>query len=171
MAKYPVIRAGLTITTSLLTDMQPDVIVKASQQNAADTTTLANDDELFASLAANAQYRVELHLIHSSHTSEDFKGDFSLPSGASAAWGVQGAAEIATSNTAAEEMNLQGRVSGEDFQFGGGNQVATTAHIQGEVTTGGTAGTLQFRFAKVTASGLGTTAVRAGSTMIVRRVA
>lgn len=170
MAKYPVFADGATLSASLFRDAQPDIIIKSAQQNSDDTTTLANDNELFTPLKANAQYFVKLHLVHSSNTAEDIKIGWSLPTSATAQWGVQGAAEGVTSNTAATEMKLETKTDESASNFGGGNQVATTAYIQGEVTTGSSAGTLQFRFAK-RVTGSGTTAVRAGSTLIVRRIA
>jgi len=170
MAKYPDIFAGMRMTADILDSMLPDTVRKGTTETVTSSTTLQNDDELFVSVEANATYQVDLSLIHSSGTSGDIKITFDGPSGASMTWGAIGAHINETSSTTVTAVNMQGRAITETTEFGGGNLAAMTAYVSGTLVTSGTAGTLNFQWAQ-RVSDPAATQVRAGSSLIVRRIA
>ena len=140
------------------------IAYKTASETVNNSATLQNDDHLSASLVASAKYVVELFLrastdgSYASFASADLKVDFTVPSGASG--------HIGTPNS---------QVSGEFNAIGSNAQVNLLAHesfrhVVAYVETGGSAGTLQFRWAQWGATAVNTT-LDVGSHMIVRRVA
>lgn len=170
MARYPEILAGNRITAELLDSMLPDVVVKAATESVTSSVAFQNDDELFASVEANAQYKVRLYLLHDSATAGDIEIGWSGPSGATMDWGMTGAQNATTSSTTVPDMTLPTKLIGETNELGGGASTGTTAILEGTLTTSSTAGTLQFRWTQGTSSATATN-VRAGSTLEVRRIA
>lgn len=170
MAKYPDVRAGQRVTADILRAMLPDVVRKSTTETVTSSIALQDDDELFSPVEANATYKVDLALIHSSGTSGDIKITFTGPTGASMTWGVISANIGATSSATVPDSNMQGRAIGEVAEFGGANLGATTAYVSGTLVTSGTAGTLQFQWAQ-RVSDAAATQVRAGTCLEVRRIA
>lgn len=172
MAVYPSIPAGRRITDALLESMLPDTIVKSATESVTSSTTLQDDNELFAPVAANAVYDVFLHLLHDSDATAagDIKIGWSGPSGATMNWGVHGANTSDTSSTTVTASNMQTRNIGETAAFGGGDSTGTTAYARGVLYTSATAGTLQLRWAQETSNAVATQ-VRAQSVLTVRRIA
>ncbi|GHH83876.1 hypothetical protein [Streptomyces capitiformicae] len=170
MAKYPELFAGMKVTADLLSAGQPDIVTKQITESVTSSTTFQNDDELFVSVEANAKYRVQLFLLHSSPTAGDIKLQFTAPAGASFNWGVHGAETAVTTSNAVPETVMASRNIGEIANFGGGASTGTTAFIEGTLTTAGTAGTLQLQWAQ-RVSDASATQVRAGTILSVKRIA
>jgi hypothetical protein len=174
MARYPEILAGNRITAQLLDSMLPDVVVKAANETVTSSTTLQNDDELFVSVEANAQYEVSLRLLHDSDNTAaaDVKMSWTGPSGATMFWGGHGAnvAESGASSGTITATNMETHLINETMTFGGGDSTGTYAILGGVLVTSSTAGTLQYQWAQNTSNAIAST-VRAGSTLSVRRIA
>ncbi|MFB7354863.1 hypothetical protein [Streptomyces gardneri] len=170
MAKYPAFLAGMRVTADLLASSQPDVVRKVATESVSSSTTLQNDDELFVSVEANATYIVNMFLLHSSPLPGDLSIGWSVPTGASFAWGVQAASNDTANSFVVSDMNLVGRNATEAATFGGGDGTATRADVSGTLTTSVTAGTLQFRWAQ-RVSNASASQIRAGSWLSVRRIA
>ncbi|MDT3395428.1 hypothetical protein RKE29_01975 [Streptomyces sp. B1866] len=139
---------------------------KTADESLSSSTTLQNDDQLAVPVAANALYRVDLFLIYSSDVSADFKLDFTTPSGSTMRWTPQGPAPSASGTDGS--LVFQVRTGSESAVLGGtGSGVAAAA--AGSLSTGGTAGTLQVRWAQ-NSSSVTTTTVRLGSLLTLLRV-
>jgi len=173
MARYPEILAGNRITAQLLDSMLPDIVIKPANETVTSSTTLQNDDDLFVSVEANAQYEMSLRLLHDSdnNAAADVKTGWTGPSGATMFWGGHGAnvAETGTSGTITA-VNMETHLINETMTFGGGDSSGTYAIIGGVLTTSSTAGTLQLQWAQNTSNPIAST-VRAGSVLSVRRIA
>ena len=163
---YPVIQAGQRITAALLTSMMPQTVIKPSDETVTSSTTLQNDNDLSAPVAANASYIFEIYL--------DFEG------------GTQGSSDlklqlIGPSGTAIRYQIICGDTSGNPYVAGGQTQLTTPAagtngagtfmalSMKGTVVTGSSAGTFQLQWAQHTSSGTGTI-VHVGSSLMLTRV-
>lgn len=171
MATYPPVYAGTAVTAAFLESMLPITATKTANESVTSSTTLQNDDQLFAPVEANATYDVELRLFHDSDATVagDIKVAWTGPAGATMNWGVHGANSAATSSTSAL-TNMQTRTIAEFAAFGGGDSSGTTALVGGTLTVAGTAGTLQLQWAQETSNAVATN-VRAGSRLQLRRTA
>jgi len=171
MARYPEVLAGNRITAQLLDSMLPDIVIKPANETVTSSTTLQNDDDLFVSVEANAQYDVFLTVFHDSEaTSGDIKFSWTGPSGATMNWGVHTPTLTTTSSTTVPDTNMQVRLINEVVETGGADNTGTTMFASGSLTTSSTAGTLQLQWAQQTSNATAST-VRAGSKLHVRRVA
>lgn len=143
---------------------------KAVDETITSSTSLQNDDELFLSVDANKTYEVFFVATYNGATA----GDIS--------WRVTGPA---SSTLTMPSIGIQqaGAGSGDDLteaynqalpvaqQYGAlGTGILSPIYWHGLIVVAGTAGTIQFQWAQNTSSGTATT-VKAGSFMILRRVA
>lgn len=170
MATYPPVYAGTTVTASLLQAMMYDEVAKAATESVTSSTAYQNDDELFLPAVANATYRFDLLLLHSSGTTGKFKMQFTAPALSTVAWGVIGVATSVTSSNPVTDVSMPSRTLTDILGLGGGNLTGTTALIQGVLTTSGTAGNLMLQWAQ-NVSDPAATQVRAGSTLRMKRIA
>jgi len=170
MAKYPLIPPGTTLTTGILASLLPDVATKAALESVTNSITMQNDDELFSAVEANATYDVDLHLLYDAATAADITIGWTGPSGAAMAWGMVGAQVNVTSSGTVPDVTMQTRIISEVQDLGGGPSTGTYAWVHGTLTTAGTSGTLNFRWAQRALSATATN-VRAGSQLIVKRTA
>lgn len=167
---YPDILAGEDITAGLLTSMLPIIVPKAATEPLTASTTMQNDDELFASVAANATYSVMLHLFHDAATAADITIGWSGPTGATMNWGAVVAHVNETSSGTVTQVSMQTRIISEVQDIGGGASTGTYSVVHGTLITSSTAGTLNFQWAQRVSSATPTN-VRAGSCLILHRTA
>lgn len=170
MAIYPDIRAGQRMVVDVLRSMIYDEKAKATTETVTSSTTFQDDNELFLPAVANATYRFDLLLLHSSGTTGKFKMQFTAPTGASVNWGVHAAQNAQISSTSVEITSMPSRVLADNQQMGGGNLAGTTALVSGVLITSSTAGNLMLQWAQIT-SDAAATQVRAGSTLRMKRIA
>lgn len=170
MAKYPLIPPGTTLTTAILASLLPDVATKSAVEAVTNSITMQNDDELFVSVEANATYSVDLHLYYDAATAGDITIGWSGPTGAAMTWGMIGAHVNETSSTTVTNVTMGVFTIAQTNDLGGGASTGTYAVVHGTLTTAGTAGTLNFRWAQRALSATATN-VRAGSQLIVKRTA
>lgn len=141
---------------------------KASDTTRTNTTTAADDPDLTVSLAANSTYVVRGYLrLTNAAATADFKGQFSVPAGATTSYVFQGLDTTATA------------VSGSLYDFAGfvvasvgvpaGNAVAAT--VTGIIRTAGTAGAFTLQWAQNTIDAVNGTAVTTDSWILAERVA
>lgn len=167
---YPTILAGQDVTAGLLTSMLPTIVVKAATEPITASTTMQNDDELFATVAANATYDVLLHLLHDSATAGDITIGWTAPAGAVMTWGLIGAQSGETSSSTVANVNMQTRTILEAADLGGGASTGTYGLVHGALITSATAGTLNFQWAQRVSSATASN-VRAGSVLMLHRTA
>lgn len=167
---YPTILAGQDVTAELLTSMLPTIVVKAATEPITASTTMQNDDELFATVAANATYDVLLHLLYDSATAGDITIGWTAPASAVMTWGLIGAQSGETSSSTVANVNMQTRTILEAADLGGGASTGTYGLVHGTLITAATAGTLNFQWAQRVSSATASN-VRAGSVLMLHRTA
>lgn len=134
---------------------------KTADETISATTTLQNDDHLFASVEANAVYGLILTVMYQSGTTPDFKQAFTAPAGTTfeSGWFLYNPGTIGFGATGA-----LGSVTGL-----GGTGANVPFMLSATVFVGGTAGTLQWQWAQNT-SDAGSTIVRKGSRLTLVRL-
>jgi hypothetical protein len=122
-------------------------IYKTANQTVFNSTTLVNDNHLFAALAANERLFFEVRLRARSNSTADMKFAFTVPSGAIIRW----------SRPASSSNLMDDEISGSDTTSiisgnggGGGNNMIVP--LSGYVINGATPGNLQLRWAQNTAN-------------------
>ena len=170
MSVYPQIPAGRRITDALLESMIYDEVAKSTTESVTNSTTYQDDNELFLPAVANATYRFDLLLLHSSSNAGRFKMQLTAPAGSTVAWGVIGVASSVTSSNPVTDVSMPSRTLTDILGLGGGNLTGTTALVHGVLTTSSTAGNLMLQWAQNT-SDAGATQVRAGSSLRMKRIA
>ncbi len=133
-------------------------VVRTADTTITTDTTLGDDLQLKATLDISKHYHFELKLWHQSHTTPDFKFDFTLPSGATGDYAVTAYDPLISSNTVAHNIT---------------SVIATTTSnvtqysvITGRIIMSTTAGQIVFRWAQNTSSGSDTIVLK-GSTLII----
>lgn len=165
MSLYPVITAGMALTSALLQSMLTQSAFKASGTSRTSTTTLTADPDLSVPLAASATYDFEMDLVYNGGTngSSDLKFGFTGPSGYAMNFGafiVSIPAGVASVGGTQVTTTASGTV-------GAGTPLAV--RVSGAVTTSLTAGALTLTWAQNTSSGTATT-LMTGCKMRARRV-
>jgi hypothetical protein len=150
LSTYPAISAGQRITGSLLTSMLPIVVYKSAAEGVTSSTTLQNDDELFAALEANATYIMDgyLQVRGAAPGSGDIKIDFTLPTGAGLLYTSFGA--VATSPAVQYEATVNAASTARSFATNASTDMGAAIHAS--IIMGTTAGTVQLRWAQATSS-------------------
>lgn len=160
---YPTWAAGQRVTAALLTAAQPALIYKTADESVTSSTTLQNDDHLFVAVAANATYAIDCWLNFLANSPPDIKADWTIPAGATMNWAALG---TGTANYSDHDASI---VSHNVARGGKGNPgVPQSMNARGYLITGGTAGTLQLRWAQNT-SNASATVLRAGSWIRLQR--
>lgn len=165
---YPTIAAGQRITGSLLTSMMPTVVLKTVDESVASSTTLQDDDQLFASLPANSTWWMEGYIrTNGANTGTgDMKIDFSIPAGASLVY-----TSFATTTAApAVQYEATANNSGTSRVIGTNGSTPDMGFApQAYIVIGATAGLVTFRWAQNTSNATATI-VRAGSVLRFTRI-
>lgn len=137
-----------------------------SVNSAGTGTTLQNDDDLFAALAANETVHFDAFLRHHGPVAADIKFAFTVPSGATLGWAPASGLRLSVGD--AIVLQNETSSSGTAVSFG----VATAArmiHLTGFVVNGSTPGNLQLQWAQAVADASNTT-VAQESLLYIRRV-
>jgi hypothetical protein len=132
-------------------------IIKLEDETISSDSTLSNDSEILVSLSANKTYAFELILFFVTEATTDLKMTFSAPSGSDG--------DYNTVRNIIGGFPINNKTFGTTVVFdgtGGGSW----AFVFGKVSTGETAGDLNFQWAQ-NASGGTNTIVKQGSSMIV----
>lgn len=166
--------AGQNLTAALLLGALPFGPTKLVDESVISSTTLQNDNELFAAIAANTVYQLDLALLvtEATGTTADLKIAWTMPTGcrldtanagAHTAWnGSSGAQEV-------EWASWQGETSSptSSRSFGTINAgLIFGYHVHGRVTNGPNAGTLQLQWAQNLSVAENVT-VKAGSSLLL----
>lgn len=142
--------------------------VKPSDTSRNTTTTFANDPDLTVAVDANKSYALEMFLNYTAQAGQDLKYTFSVPASASLNGGVNGLF-VASTTFALQPYDSTFTVT-STVSLLGQTVFDTSARISGILATAGTAGSITLRWAQNTSGG-NNTIVRAGSYMLLRRVA
>lgn len=134
-----------------------ELVRKATTETVNNSTTLQNDDELLASLAANEIVFFEVRLRINSSPTPDIKFAFTVPTGATLGWG-----EYSTGTSPEESTSGDPQV----FTTSGSDEML---QLSGYVANGANTGNLQLQWAQQTANASDTN-VYANSIMLVWRV-
>ncbi len=128
------------------------IIRKTANETVNNSSTLQNDNHLFAALLANTTYHFSAFVAHLGNTTADFKLAWITPSGSALLWSLPnamiqpgeglGAASVITNSGSA--ISVQGTV-GDLAQL-----------VSGTVRTFGTPGNLQLQWAQNTATAVDT---------------
>jgi hypothetical protein len=166
MTALGLIAAGGRITADEIQQVAPLAVIKGSDETVTSSTTLQNDNELFASLDANATYIFILYLAFEGNTqgSGDLKTGWTLPSGATMRFGaphINSTGSTVLDTTYTESSFPTSRTNTSTVLLG----MTET----GTVTVGNTAGTMQLQWAQNTSNGTGTI-VHAGSMLALWRI-
>jgi hypothetical protein len=159
------IAAGQRLTADMLQAVAPMSAYKSSNQTGSGST-LANDNTLFIPVLANAVYYFELILGYQGGTggSSDIKLGWSLPSGATMVYALQGNTTGGAATAGAWETQSSVPALGT-----AGSGVPVGAVASGTIATGSTAGTMQLQWARNAGSGTSPT-VLAGSVLTAWQV-
>lgn len=142
------------------------LVRKTADETVNNSTTLQNDDELLASLAANENVVFMCYIIHTSASGNaDIKFAFTVPSGATINWSAPNAHVSVTLSLSNPVVTT---TSGTSRSFGSDPAVFSQLLV-GRVSNGATSGNLQLQWAQDTATAENTQ-VKAGSFLLVLRV-
>ena len=164
-SQYPQVFAGEILTAGLLQSFAPLTVVKAANQTVTSSTTLVNDSDLSAAVAASATYWLDCILTYEGgpQGTSDLKFAWAVPAGTTMAC-QQNGITTAGASTIGFARGVSGGTAGTS---GSGNQ--WTMRMSGTVTVSTTPGTLQLQWAQNTSNGVGTI-VHAGSGLLLVRV-
>lgn len=141
---------------------------KANGTNRVSTTTLTADPDLQIHLDTNKTYWMELIAPYTSPSAAGFKYSFFVPSGTvftgyALFTGGTGTPSIYTYSAAGQ------LITANVFMASAGASVDDIIVVRGTLDTAGSAGNIGYQWCQNTSNG-GTTTVRAGSAMLIRRV-
>ncbi|MFJ9645019.1 hypothetical protein [Streptomyces sp. NPDC101206] len=154
MSAYPTVYAGQRLTAALMASILPQTVIKAADESVTSSTTLQDDNHLVLALEASATYVVEGALFYDGQfNAGNLKLTWSLPAGATFYWSANAPA---TGGAAAYASNAvtSGTITVGTYGTGGSK---TTAQVSATVTTTGTAGNMQLRWAQDASVGIATT--------------
>ena len=165
--QYPTILAGASFTAGLLDEMLPYYAWKTANESVTSSATLQNDNDLYLTVAANAYYDFACMLAYSGGTigSSDLKWAWSVPSGTTMAYAIDGVQTSGTSN--GTPGFLRGVSGGSAGTNGSGN--ALSLNMEGTLYTGSASGSVQLEWAQNTSNGTATI-VQSGSRLRLRRM-
>lgn len=146
---------------------------KTTDQSATNSSTLVNATNLGASVVANAVYTVDLMAIYEATVANDMKIAFTFPAGANFPWGLH-SLQSAAPDTIDDFQSFAFGDPASDAPFnvgGGGAGLQLMLTVKGTLMMGATAGTLQFRFAQVSAAASTSAIIKSGSRMTIERIA
>jgi len=163
-ANFPVILAGTVITASLLAQVEPNTVIKPSDQSVTSSTTLVNDSALAAAVGANATYIFAMFIDYEGIASTgDLKFGWTVPASTTMKYIIIG------NTTGGAAQNGHGTQASTPSQGGGGAGVGEGTLLFGTINTASAAGTVQFQWAQNTSNATATK-VHAGSALILWEV-
>lgn len=167
----------LTVDGENLTDIVSDAAglfaYKTADEQVSTSTVMQNDNHLFLSVEANSVYKVQGFLMQSvGGTVVDIRVDFTFPSGCTWYGGGIGPhlGITAVSSGEAEFAGVQDGSSPSGVTIYGSNSTPSTILIAALLVTGGTAGTLQLRWAQGTSHATATV-LKEGSWLHLQKMA
>lgn len=169
--------AGQPLTAQDLEDLRtfavPLMVVKTADESVTSSTTPQDDNELTLTVAANAAYKLDMHiLLGGTGTTGDFEFRFNAPAGSRISASAAGLAQAATAVTG--DMNagaINNQTTFPTSAFGYATVVNPTGVlVTGNLIVGSTAGALTLRWNQAVSSATPTT-VLAGSSLTLTRYA
>ncbi len=153
MSLYPVITAGMALTSALLQSMLPQRGIKSSNLSRASTTSMTADPDLTVPVAANAKYDVDLTLAYNGAATNtgDLKFQLAGPSGATFGGTIFGVGNPLGT------FNLYVSLSTTQVVYGNGTGNPLGCIVSGTLFTSGTAGNLTVNWAQNTSNATATT--------------
>lgn len=145
-----------------------EAVKTGATQSVTSSTTLVNATQLVLPLIANATYALSGFIVYDgAFAAGDIKVDWSLPASATMLWSANG-----MSTSAAGGLTANTVAAGTTISLGtyGAGPPYTALSLEGTITTLGTAGNAQFRFAQ-NSSNVFATSVYAKSRISARRIA
>ncbi|WP_159062002.1 hypothetical protein [Streptomyces sp. WM6368] len=142
------------------------IAVKTADEPVTSSTSLQDDDHLSLTVVAGGWYAVDAYLDVEADPAGDLTIGWSVPAGATMSWTEGGISAGNTSNIGSIKLqrNDAGTSSGVGIIAAG-----SSVRPAGRLTVGGTAGTLQLRWAQTASSGT-PTIVKTGSWLRLTRI-
>lgn len=132
------------------------------------TTTISADPHLVIPVAANAAYKIDLHLIYQQGTVGQLTVGFTAPASATLDWSVIGLVpSVTSSDSGSVTMQSLGIA---DLRTVGGAITSTVVNGDGRLVVSSTAGNLTLRWGPSASSATGTT-LKQGSYLIAEQIA
>lgn len=133
-------------------------VMKPTDQQVTNSTTLVNDTHLVLPVDANTNYNLDMFIIYSSNSATMIY-DFSAPAGAIFHW-----------HPSRDETLIVRETPDATWHAASGPNAKQPLYIRGSLKIGSTAGSMRFRFAQQ-ASNASPTIIRAQSTLTLTQVA
>lgn len=124
-----------------------EVVRKTSDETVNNSSTLQDDDELLASLAANETVSFQCIIHYISGTTPDFKLAFTVPTSATLRWGLAGSKFVSGSSSASNTISSSGGDETVDGTAGNNSLLPS-----GVVVNSTNAGDLTLQWAQATAN-------------------
>lgn len=144
------------------------VVQAPADQSVTSSTTLVNSTYIVLPVDANALYVMDMLMLISGATAGDITYDWVAPSGSFMRKSYFSYPFGETATTGLMDRVAQDNFTGDSATMGTGTM--TGIRPSGYISTSGTSGTLQFRFAQRTSSASATT-LRAGTWMRLTKIA
>jgi hypothetical protein len=142
-------------------------VIKPGDTSRNTTTTMTNDPDLSVAADAGKSYLTEVLVQYGATIGADIKATFTVPAGATFSGQLTG--QGAGTSYLANGVDAGFPVTGT-FSMNGGGAFDLGFRLSGVLVTDGSAGNLTLKWAQNTSNAANTT-VRAGSFMLLRRVA
>lgn len=157
--------AGSRVTATFLNEIQPQVVIKPSDQDLASSTTLQSDNALLAAVLASVTYTFECFLNYEGGTegSSDIKWNWLVP--ASAKLRYQASNVSTSGNVGGGPVNTDSTVVVAGTNGAG---VLMGVTMRGTLVMSATAGNIQLQWAQNTSDSTDTI-VHAGSSLKLTR--
>ena len=146
----------------------PKGAVKTAIESVTSSTALQNDDDLFLSVDANAQYFVSCMVYCDGASTGDIKINFTGPASATFTGVVNGLALTGASGTDDQVASIE-LASAKSFGLAGGAGVPRPLQVTGTLITAGTAGTFRLQWAQDTSDATATR-VLPNSHLVLHRI-
>jgi hypothetical protein len=161
----PVLSVGDVLTASFCnTWFLPSVVVKPTSESVTSSTALQNDDHLLLPVAASAVYEFTCQLFFIAAPGGDIKWTWSVPAGSGITYqnlhNEGGSVGLGNACLAYGDTDTP--------TAAGGGSPTEAVRMTGNLTTGGSTGNVQLRWAQNASSGTATQ-VRSPSQLILRR--
>lgn len=142
------------------------IAVKTADEQVVSSTTLQDDDHLSLTVVAGGWYAVDAFLDVEGDPAGDLTLGWSLPAGATMSWTEGGISAGNTNNIGSIKLQRNDAATSSSV---GIIAAGSSVRPAGRLTVGGTAGTLQLRWAQ-TASSVTPTIVKTGSWLRLTRI-
>lgn len=169
---YPVVTAGMTLTASMLQDMQWQSVEQGTQQDKTSSTVLV-DTNLVMTAAAGAVYMYRLLVSYTAGTTGDIQLAWTAPTNGAVDRFGAGTGQAATVSTDINSMSFtqfRRPATTTPVRIGGGGVGQGMSYHEDGVIRGGDGGAFTLQFAQVT-SDAGTTSFTASSRLDWIRIA